>query len=89
LRNYESGGLVEVYQALRSFKAEFFKALAHPLRISILDALRNGERGVGDLRDQLNVGTAIFRLLDVAAEIFNNHLVGVQGMLQMLNDPET
>ena len=42
-------------QALRAFKAEFFKALAHPLRIQILDALRAGERGVGELRDELGV----------------------------------
>ena len=28
---------------LSQFKAEFFKALSHPLRIRILDALRNGE----------------------------------------------
>lgn len=43
------------YQALRSFKAEFFKALAHPLRIHILDALREGERSVAELRDILGV----------------------------------
>ena len=34
---------------LRQFKAEFFKALAHPLRLAILDALRNGERSVSQL----------------------------------------
>lgn len=43
------------HHALRAFKAEFFKALAHPLRIHILDALREGERSVADLRDQLGV----------------------------------
>ena len=105
-------------QALRTFKAEFFKALAHPLRIHILDALRDGERSVGELRDMLEVETpnvsqqlavlrsknlvttrkdgntvyysisdpTIFHLLDVAKAIFNNHLVGVQGMLQLLNE---
>src|SRR5438477_9938459 len=31
------------------FKAEFFKALAHPLRIRILDELRRGEVGVNEL----------------------------------------
>lgn len=103
--------------ALRTFKADFFKALAHPLRIHILDALRDGERSVGELRDTLGVETpnvsqqlavlraknlvtarkdgsnvyysvadpTVFRLLDVAKEIFNNHLVEVQGMLQMLH----
>jgi ArsR family transcriptional regulator len=43
--------------ALRAFKADFFKALAHPLRIQILDSLREGERGVGELRDLLGVET--------------------------------
>jgi DNA-binding transcriptional ArsR family regulator len=111
---------MEGYQALRAFKANFFKALAHPLRIRILDALRSNERSVGELREQLNVETpnlsqqlailraknivttrrdgsnvyysvadpAIFQLLDVAEQIFNNHLVGVQDMLKMLNESE-
>lgn len=105
-------------QALRAFKAEFFKALAHPLRIHILDALRDGEHSVGELRDLLAVETpnvsqqlavlrsknlvtarkegnnvyysvpdpAVFRLLDVAKEVFNNHLVGMQDMLDMLHE---
>ena len=38
-----------------TFKAEFFKALAHPLRIQILDALRGGPLNVTELRDQLGV----------------------------------
>lgn len=98
------------------FKAEFFKALAHPLRIRILDSLRNGEIGVNELSSRLGVeqstlsqqlavlrnrsivtgrknGTnvfysvpdpAIFRLLDVAKEIFNNHLVDVKDLLTQL-----
>ena len=37
--------------ALRAFKAEFFKALAHPGRIQILDSLRGGELSVGDIQD--------------------------------------
>jgi DNA-binding transcriptional ArsR family regulator len=40
---------------LASFKAEFFKALAHPLRIRIIDALRGGEIGVNDLCERLQV----------------------------------
>jgi DNA-binding transcriptional ArsR family regulator len=40
---------------LSQFKAEFFKALAHPLRIRILDALRDGEMGVNELCAQLKV----------------------------------
>ncbi|WP_299431490.1 metalloregulator ArsR/SmtB family transcription factor, partial [uncultured Meiothermus sp.] len=30
-------------------KAEFFKALSHPLRLAMLDALRTGEKSVGQL----------------------------------------
>ena len=40
---------------LARFKAEFFKALAHPLRIRIIDALREGEIGVNDLCERLRV----------------------------------
>lgn len=101
---------------LAKFKAEFFKALAHPLRIRVMDALRNGEVGVNDLCARLEVeqstlsqqlallrsrnivvgrkegqnvyyairDAAIFRLLDVAKEIFNNQLVSVQDMLSQL-----
>lgn len=35
-----------------AFKAEFFKALAHPLRIRILDELRAGPLSVGELQDR-------------------------------------
>ena len=103
---------------LSKFKAEFFKALSHPLRIRILDALRNGEVTVGDLTARLEVeqstlsqqlailrnrdfiaarksasnvfysvhDPAIFRLLDVAREIFNNHLIDVKEMLSQLKE---
>jgi DNA-binding transcriptional ArsR family regulator len=40
---------------LSQFKAEFFKALAHPLRIRILDELRKGEMSVNDLGSRLSV----------------------------------
>ena len=104
---------------LGRFKAEFFKALAHPLRIAILDALRDGEMGVNDLalrlkveqsslsqqlavmrnrnivagrKEGLNVyysvrDTSVFKLLDVARQIFNNHLIDVKEMLQQMGRP--
>jgi DNA-binding transcriptional ArsR family regulator len=101
-------------QKLSNFKAEFFKALAHPLRISILDALREGELTVNEISQKFSVEPAnasqqlavlrnknivaarkegssvyysvidqtIFTLLDVAGDIFNNHLAGVQNILR-------
>jgi len=98
---------------LKDFKAEFFKALAHPVRISILDALRGGEKTVAELSQQFEIESAntsqqlavlrhkniivarkaganvyysvsdptIFKLLDAAREIFNNHFIGMRNML--------
>jgi ArsR family transcriptional regulator len=103
-------------QQLANFKSEFFKALAHPIRIRILDCLRDGEKGVNELSEILKIepanvsqqlsilrmrnivigrkvgsnvyysvsDTTLFRLLDVAKDIFNNHLVGVRDMLQQM-----
>lgn len=103
---------------LTQFKAEFFKALAHPLRIKVLDVLREAEFGVNELCSRLGAeqshlsqqlavlrsrnivsarkngnnvfysvrDPAIFRLLDVAKEIFNNHLVDVTDILSQLRE---
>jgi DNA-binding transcriptional ArsR family regulator len=40
---------------LQSFKAEFFKALAHPVRIHILELLRPSEKSVHELQAQLGL----------------------------------
>ena len=40
-------------EGVRQFKAEFFKALGHPLRILILETLRQGPMSVGKLADSL------------------------------------
>jgi ArsR family transcriptional regulator len=45
-------------QQLSNFKAEFFKALAHPLRISILDALRERELTVNEISQRFDVEPA-------------------------------
>ena len=45
-------------QKLSNFKAEFFKALAHPLRISILDELRGGEMTVNEISQKFAVEPA-------------------------------
>ncbi|MCL6510387.1 MAG: metalloregulator ArsR/SmtB family transcription factor [Anaerolineae bacterium] len=41
-------------QLIHQFKAEFFKALAHPARLAILEQLRTGEKSVGELQAGLN-----------------------------------
>ena len=101
---------------LSTFTAEFFKTLANPLRIKILDALRRGEVGVNDLSERLAVeqstlsqqlallrksnivvgrkeahnvfysvrDPAIFRLLDEARQVFNNHLIDIRDLLEQL-----
>jgi len=103
-------------QQLADFKSEFFKALAHPVRIRILDCLRDGEKGVTELSEILEIEPAnvsqqlailrmrnivlgrkagsnvyysvsdstVFRLLDVARNIFNNQLTGVRNMLRQI-----
>lgn len=38
-------------ESLRQFKAEFFKALGHPMRILILEILRGGPCSVGKLAE--------------------------------------
>jgi DNA-binding transcriptional ArsR family regulator len=101
---------------LVEFKAEFFKALANPIRIKILDELRSEELTVSEIRDRLSVelpnvsqqlavlkgknlviarkqgnniyysciDPTVFKLLDVAKQIFNNHLVDIQETLSNL-----
>jgi ArsR family transcriptional regulator len=45
-------------QQLSNFKAEFFRALAHPLRISMLDALREGPLTVNEISQRFAVEPA-------------------------------
>ncbi len=40
-------------ERLRQFKAEFFKALAHPLRIRILELLRDGPLSVTQIQEAM------------------------------------
>jgi ArsR family transcriptional regulator len=44
-----------MYSNLQVFKAEFFRALAHPIRIRILECLAKGERSVQELQRQLDL----------------------------------
>jgi DNA-binding transcriptional ArsR family regulator len=40
-------------EGLRQFKAEFFKALAHPMRIRIVELLHRGPLSVGQLQEAI------------------------------------
>jgi DNA-binding transcriptional ArsR family regulator len=44
-----------VPDSLNEFKAEFFKALSHPARVTILELLKGGELSVTDLQDRLGI----------------------------------
>ena len=44
-----------MHDPVRRFKAEFFKALAHPARLKILDLLRSGEMSVNELQTRLEM----------------------------------
>ncbi|MBO2536779.1 MULTISPECIES: ArsR/SmtB family transcription factor [Rummeliibacillus] len=103
---------------LQQFKADFFKALAHPLRIQILEVLAEGDRSVNEIQSQLgSEGSAvsqqltvlraknivygtkdgnrviyslrdpmIIELLEVAKQIFNNHLVNAITLLDQMKE---
>ncbi len=40
---------------LQSFKAQFFRALSHPVRIKILEILTRGDRSVQELQETLGL----------------------------------
>jgi len=75
---------------LSQFTAEFFKALSHPLRIRVLDALRQGEVGVNELSLRLQVEqTTLSQQLAVLRK--SNIVVGRkegQNVYYSVRDPE-
>jgi len=44
---------------LQTFKARFFRALAHPTRIRILETLATGDRSVQELQEALGLGQPV------------------------------
>ncbi|MEB3102421.1 ArsR/SmtB family transcription factor [Ferviditalea candida] len=53
-------------EELQQFKADFFKALAHPLRIRILELLAEGDKNVNELQALLgSEGSAVSQQLAV------------------------
>lgn len=110
-----------MYPDIQHFKAEFFKALAHPLRIKILEILCEGDKTVNEIQSILGTegssvsqqlavlrsknvvygvkdGTSVIYslrdpmikdLLEVAKQIFNNHLVNSISMLKNMKNQES
>lgn len=53
-------------QSIQQFKADFFKALAHPMRIRILEALGEGDKTVNELQSIVgSEGSAVSQQLAV------------------------
>src|SRR5690554_1996858 len=53
-------------QNIQQFKAEFFKALGHPMRIQILEVLSMGDKNVNELQTILgSEGSAVSQQLSV------------------------
>ncbi|MEK3785868.1 MULTISPECIES: ArsR/SmtB family transcription factor [Paenibacillus] len=53
-------------QSIQQFKADFFKALAHPMRIRILELLSDGDKTVNELQSILgSEGSAVSQQLAV------------------------
>lgn len=51
---------------LQQFKADFFKALGHPLRIRILELLAEGDKNVNELQTLIGIeGSAVSQQLSV------------------------
>lgn len=51
---------------LQKFKADFFKALAHPLRIRILELLAEGDKNVNELQTLIgSEGSAVSQQLSI------------------------
>ncbi|SDZ26226.1 ArsR family transcriptional regulator [Evansella caseinilytica] len=74
---------------MQQFKADFFKALAHPLRIGILELLSEGEKSVNEIQSNLNKeGSAVSQQLSVLRS--KNIVVGTKDgkrVLYSLRDP--
>ncbi|KAA8997200.1 winged helix-turn-helix transcriptional regulator [Paenibacillus spiritus] len=74
---------------VQQFKSEFFKALAHPMRIRILELLSEGEKNVNELQAILgSEGSAVSQQLAVlrAKNVVNSVKEGTT-VIYSLRDP--
>jgi DNA-binding transcriptional ArsR family regulator len=79
-----------MYQEIQHFKSDFFKALAHPLRIRILEALVDSEKNVNELQTLLDSeGSAVSQQLSVLRNknIVNGRKDGTS-VIYSLTDPQ-
>lgn len=78
-----------MWSDLQQFKADFFKALAHPLRIRILEVLTDGEKSVNEIQQILSSeGSTVSQQLSVLRA--KNIVVGRKDgkkVLYSLRDP--
>ncbi|WP_040950858.1 ArsR/SmtB family transcription factor [Gorillibacterium massiliense] len=76
-------------QEVQQFKADFFKALAHPLRIRILEVLSEGDKTVNEIQMLLgSEGSAVSQQLAVLRS--KNVVVGTKdgtSVIYSLRDP--
>ncbi|MCU6708745.1 metalloregulator ArsR/SmtB family transcription factor [Paenibacillus sp. J5C_2022] len=76
-------------QDIQQFKADFFKALAHPMRIRILEVLSEGDKNVNELQMILgSEGSAVSQQLSVLRN--KNVVTGVKdgtSVIYSLRDP--
>jgi DNA-binding transcriptional ArsR family regulator len=74
---------------LQRFKAEFFKALAHPLRIRILELLAEGDKNVNEMQAAIGTeGSAVSQQLSIlrSKNIVQGRKEGTR-VLYSLRDP--
>lgn len=62
-------------EQLQQFEAEFFKALASPVRIRILEELRDGELSVTELRQRLSLSNELTNISQQLAILKNKNIV--------------
>jgi DNA-binding transcriptional ArsR family regulator len=76
-------------QSIQQFKADFYKALAHPMRIRILEILSEGDKNVNELQLLLgSEGSAVSQQLAVLRN--KNVVVGTKDgttVVYALRDP--
>ncbi len=74
---------------IQHFKADFFKALAHPMRIRILEVLSEGNKNVNELQQILgSEGSAVSQQLSVLRN--KNVVMGIKdgtSVIYSLRDP--